>query len=85
MPALAEEPVNQRMEQLEIKIAFLEQANVQLSEELYRQRRELEALRAQLAVLMERLEAAQSQPIGKWRTRCHAFSGHRRRLPSASR
>ncbi len=53
--------MHQRIEQLEIKIAFLEQANGQLSEELYRQRRELEALRAQLAVLQQRLEAAQSQ------------------------
>jgi uncharacterized coiled-coil protein SlyX len=63
MPALSEVPVNQRMEQLEFKVAFLEQANAQLSEELYRQRQELETLRAQLAVLLERLEAAQSQPM----------------------
>jgi uncharacterized coiled-coil protein SlyX len=62
MPAPVGSPVNQRIEQLEFKVAFLEQANAQLSEELYRQRQEMEALRARLAVLLERLEAAQSQP-----------------------
>ena len=53
--------MNHSIEQLEIKVAFLEQANGELSQELYRQRQELEALRAQLAVLLERLEAAQSE------------------------
>lgn len=54
--------MQERVEQLEIKVAFLEQANGQLSEELYRQRQELEALRAQLTGLLERLDASQSQP-----------------------
>lgn len=49
-------------DQLEIKIAFLEQANAQLGEELYRQRLQIEALRQQLNVLAGRFEAAQSQP-----------------------
>jgi len=54
--------MNQRIEQLEIKIAFLEQANAQLSDEIIRQRQEFEVLRAQMAALTGRIEAAQSQP-----------------------
>jgi uncharacterized coiled-coil protein SlyX len=53
--------MDQRIEQLEIKVAFLEQANAELSSEMYRQRHELEALRAQIMALAGRLEAAQSQ------------------------
>jgi len=54
--------MNQRIEQLEIKIAYLEQANAQLSDELFRQRQAVEALREQLGTLAGRFEAAQSQP-----------------------
>jgi uncharacterized coiled-coil protein SlyX len=54
--------MNQRLEQLEIKIAFLEQANAQLSDELYQQRQQVEALREQLATLVGRIEAAQTSP-----------------------
>jgi SlyX protein len=53
--------MQQRLEQLETKVAFLEQANAQLSDELYRQQQQLEALRIELASLLERLDAAQSQ------------------------
>jgi SlyX protein len=53
--------MQQRIEQLETKVAFLEQANAQLSDELYRQQQQLEALRIELASLLERLDAAQSQ------------------------
>jgi uncharacterized coiled-coil protein SlyX len=49
--------MNQRLEQLEIKIAFLEQANAQLSDELYQQRQQVEALREQLATLVGRIES----------------------------
>jgi SlyX protein len=51
-----------RIEQLEIKVAFLEEANTQLGDELYRQRQELEALRTQLEALSGRFEGAQSAP-----------------------
>lgn len=50
--------MEQRIEQLEIKVAYLEQANAQLSDLVYRQRQELEALRTQLAGFAERIEAA---------------------------
>jgi uncharacterized coiled-coil protein SlyX len=53
--------MDQRIEQLEFKVAFLEQANAELSGEVYRQHHELEALRAQIMALAGRLEAAQSQ------------------------
>jgi uncharacterized coiled-coil protein SlyX len=51
-----------RLEQLEMKVAFLEQANAELSDELFRQRREVEELRERIATLTGRLETAQSQP-----------------------
>jgi uncharacterized coiled-coil protein SlyX len=55
-------PVNQRIEQLEVKIAYLEQANTELSDEVFRQRQQLEALREQLGTLTGRFDAALSQP-----------------------
>ena len=53
--------MNQRIEQLEIKVAYLEEANTQLSDVVFRLRQELDALRAQLAGFMEKVEAAQEQ------------------------
>ena len=50
-----------RLDQLEIKIAYLEQANVQLSDVVYRQRQEIDALREQFAALSGRFETAQLQ------------------------
>ena len=50
-----------RVDQIEVRIAFLEQANTQLSDALYAQQQELQSLRAQLGGLLQRLEA-QSQP-----------------------
>lgn len=49
------------IEQIEIRIAFLEQANTDLSDVVYRQRLELEVLRRQLAELLGRLDAGQAQ------------------------
>ena len=54
--------MDQRLDQLEIKIAFLEQANAQLSDELIRQRQQVESLREQLASLLGRIDAAQNSP-----------------------
>lgn len=48
------------LEQIETKIAFLERANTELSDVVFRQHRELEALRARVNALVERFEAAQS-------------------------
>ncbi len=50
------------IEQIEIRIAYLEQANADLSDVVYRQRLELEALRTRLSELLGRFEAAQAQP-----------------------
>jgi uncharacterized coiled-coil protein SlyX len=47
------------LEQIETKIAFLERANAELSDVVFRQHREIEALRAQIKALAERFEAAQ--------------------------
>jgi uncharacterized coiled-coil protein SlyX len=49
------------MERIETRIAFLEQANSELSDEVLRQQREIEALRTQLLRLAERVQAAQSE------------------------
>ena len=47
----------QLVERLESKIAFLERANNELSEEVYRQHREIQALRGRLDALAERFES----------------------------
>jgi len=49
-----------KLEQLEVKIAFLERANTELSEALFRHHREIESLRAQLAALAQRVDATRS-------------------------
>jgi SlyX protein len=48
------------LEQIETKIAFLERANTELSDVVFRQQREIEALHARLNALVEQFEAAQS-------------------------
>ncbi len=48
------------LEQIETKIAFLERANAELSDVVFRQHREIEALRARIDALVDRFEAAQS-------------------------
>jgi len=50
----------QSLEQIEIKIAFLERANAELSDVVFRQQQEIETLRAQIAALAARVEAAQA-------------------------
>ena len=49
-----------KLEQIETKIAFLERANVELSDVVFRQHREIETLRAQIAGLAVRIDAVQS-------------------------
>jgi len=46
------------LQRLEVKIAYLEHANTELSDELYRQRQTLDELRARLMDLVNRLEAS---------------------------
>jgi SlyX protein len=48
------------MERLESKLAFLERANNELSDVVYRQHREIAALRAQMESLAERIGSMQS-------------------------
>jgi SlyX protein len=52
---------SEQLERIETKIAFLESANSDLSDVVIRQQREIQALRARLDTLAQRLEAAQSQ------------------------
>ena len=52
---------NYALERLETKIAFLERANTELSDVVYRQHREIEALRLRIESLSERLSAMSSQ------------------------
>ena len=49
------------IEQIEIKIAFLERASAELSDVVFRQHRDIEALRAQLAALAQRLQASDAE------------------------
>ncbi len=51
---------SEQLEQIETKIAFLERANLELSDVVYRQQQELRALRAQVDALAQRLAAAQT-------------------------
>lgn len=45
----------ERIERLETKVAYLEQAHQELSDVLYAQRRELDALKTRVAALASRL------------------------------
>jgi SlyX protein len=49
------------IERIELKIAYLERANHDLSEVVYRQQQEIDALRAQLSVLSGKIAAASSE------------------------
>jgi uncharacterized coiled-coil protein SlyX len=50
----------QAIEQIEIKIAFLERANAELSDVVFRQHRDIEARREQIGMLASRLQTAES-------------------------
>jgi uncharacterized coiled-coil protein SlyX len=47
------------LEQIEIKIAFLERANVELSDVVYQLRKEIDSLQARLAGVTARLDSNQ--------------------------
>lgn len=49
---------NDVVERIELRIAYLERANNDLSEVVYRQQQEIDALRAELAVLSGKLDSA---------------------------
>jgi uncharacterized coiled-coil protein SlyX len=48
---------NEDIERLELKIAFLERANNELSDVVYRQHREIQALRERVDALAERFDS----------------------------
>jgi uncharacterized coiled-coil protein SlyX len=54
--------MSDRLEQVEVRIAYLEQANGELSDVIYKLRQELEALRGDLANVTQRWEASQAAP-----------------------
>ncbi len=53
------------LEQIQTKIAFLERAVSELSDVLFRQHREIQALEAGLKTLSERLSGAQSEEASR--------------------
>ncbi|MEO6079961.1 MAG: SlyX family protein [Steroidobacteraceae bacterium] len=53
------------LEQIETKIAYLEQANAELSAAMFRQQQELDALRMQLTDMSARVAASQA-PATAW-------------------
>lgn len=49
------------VERIELRITYLERANNDLSEVVYRQQQEIDALRAQVAALSGKMESALSE------------------------
>jgi uncharacterized coiled-coil protein SlyX len=56
---------SETLEQIQTKIAFLERANTELSDVLFRQHREIQALEARIRVISDRLNAALAQEAGR--------------------
>jgi uncharacterized coiled-coil protein SlyX len=53
--------MNDIIERLEIKVAYLESANGELSDVVYRQQKEIDTLRDRLNALLGRFEEAQAK------------------------
>jgi SlyX protein len=53
------------IERLEMKIAYLERANNELSDVVYRQQREIQGLRAKMDTLADRVSAMPSADEGR--------------------
>jgi SlyX protein len=51
------------LERIETKIAFLERANSELSDVVFRQQRVIDALRAQVAILADRMQASAESDV----------------------
>jgi SlyX protein len=54
--------MTEKLERIEMKIAYLEQANAELSDLVYAQMREIDALKLRLAGIAARFDAAQAAP-----------------------
>jgi SlyX protein len=54
---------DETLERLELKIAFLEKANTDLSDVVYRQQREIAELQQRVADLRERIETLKVEPF----------------------
>lgn len=54
------------IERVELKLAFLERANQELSDVVYRQQQELDELRARLAVLAARVDAMKASESAEY-------------------
>lgn len=54
--------MEQRLEKVEVRIAYLEQANTELGDVVYALRQEIASLRERLATLTDRFEAEQTAP-----------------------
>jgi uncharacterized coiled-coil protein SlyX len=52
---------DEALEQIQTKIAFLERANAELSDVVFRQQQEIRALGARINEVLERLDTAQSE------------------------
>jgi SlyX protein len=52
---------DETLEQIQTKIAFLERANIDLSDVVYRQQQEIRALNARIKGVAERLDTAQGE------------------------
>jgi SlyX protein len=52
---------DETLEQIQTKIAFLERANIDLSDVVFRQQQEIRALSARVKNVSERLETAQAE------------------------
>ena len=50
------------IERLELKLAFLERSNQELSDVVYRQQQQIDALRLQLQTLLGQMEALREEP-----------------------
>lgn len=54
--------MNDTTDRLELRMAYLERANTDLSDVVYRQQQEIDALRLQLASLLARFDTDRSEP-----------------------
>lgn len=55
-------PDSTRFEELELKLAYLERANQELSDVLYRQQQALDGLAGRLERLADRMESLETRP-----------------------